>query len=388
MLEPDLLFLNHGSFGSCPRPVLEAQARRREQMERQPVEFFVRRLGAAYDEARAVVARFLGGEADNLAWVPNATSGINAILRSMDLRPGDELLTTDHEYNACRNVLEFAAARADARVVVAEVPFPLSGPEQAVEAIVERVTSRTRLLLVDHVTSQSALVMPIEALVRELRDRDVEILIDGAHAPGMVPIDLGALDVEYYVGNCHKWLCAPKGAGFLHVRDDRQASVRPAIISHGANSTRTDRSRYLIEFDWMGTADPTAVLCVPDALHFMESLLPGGWPELYSRNRDLALAGRRVLCAALDVPPPCPDEMIGAMASLPLPPGERQLPNSALYADPLQDVLLEKWRIEVPIIPWPASPRRMIRISAQVYNRIEQYERLAEALAKVLASNA
>ena len=375
-----MVFLNHGSFGACPLPVLEEQQRLRRQMERQPVQFFARELEPLLDAARAELAGFLGAQPKDLAWLPNATAGVNAVLRSLPFRAGDELLTTDHEYNACRNVLEFVAQRSGARVVVATIPFPVADEEQVVEAVLQRVTPRTRLALIDHVTSQTGLVFPIQRVVGVLRERGVEVLVDGAHAPGMLDLDLPAVGADYYTGNCHKWLCAPKGAAFLWVRHECQAQVRPSAISHGANSTRADRSRFLIEFDWVGTDDPTAVLCVPEAIRFMGSLLPGGWPELRARNRDLALQGRRILCEALEIAPPCPETMIGSLASLPLGDGSAEPSSSPLYADPLQQNLLDRHGIEVPIIPWPAAPHRLIRISAQIYNRPDDYALLAQAL--------
>jgi isopenicillin-N epimerase len=384
-LDPGISFLNHGSFGACPVPVLEHQRRLRERMEAQPVQFLARDLEPLLDAARAALAAFVGADPADLAWVANATTGVNSVLRSLALSRGDELLTTDHEYNACRNALDVVAERAGAVVVVAEVPFPLSSADQVVEAVLAGVTARTRIALLDHVTSQTGLVLPMAQLVRELDRRGVDTLVDGAHAPGMLDLDLDGLGAAYFTGNCHKWLCAPKGAAFLHVRRDRRERVRPLVVSHGANSPRRDRSRFHLEFDWVGTADPTAVLCVPEAIRFMGSLLPGGWTELRRRNRGLALGARDELCRALGAAPPCPDGMIGSMAALPLPPGPDEAPDSALYTDPLQAELLERWGIEAPVIPWPAPPARLIRISAQVYNRFEQYQLLAGALKALLA---
>jgi isopenicillin-N epimerase len=378
------VFLNHGSFGACPQPVLDYQLAMRARLERQPVQFFVRDLEGLLDEARATLGAFLGAPAEDLAWVPNATTGVNAVLRSLALEPDDELLVTDHEYNACRNALDYVAARAGAKVVLATLPFPIADAETAVDAILGRVTDRTRLALIDHVTSQTGLVLPIARIVTALRERGVETLVDGAHAPGMLPLDLAGLGAGWYTGNCHKWLCAPKGAGFLYVRPDLQSAVRPVTISHGANATRGDRSRFLLEFDWTGTGDPTAVLAVPEALRFMGGLLPGGWPALREHNRALVLEGRTTLCAALGLTPPCPDDMIGSLCSLPLPDGDGAPPESALYTDPLQDRLLEDFAIEVPIVPWPAPPQRLLRISAQVYNRPADYRRLAAALRTLL----
>jgi isopenicillin-N epimerase len=352
-------------------------------MERQPVEFFVRDLEGLLDEARAALAGFLGANSDDLVFVPNATAGVNTVLRSLRFQRGEELLVTNHEYNACRNALDFVAAQSGARVAVANVPFPLESVEEIIAAIVRRVNRKTKLALLDHVTSQTGLIFPIERLVKALDQRGVDTLVDGSHAPGMIPLSLGSIGAAYYTGNCHKWLCAPKGAGFLWVRRDRQKGIRPLPISHGANSPREDRSRFLIEFGWTGTCDPTAYLSVAEALRFMESRMHGGWPQIIKRNRELALAARTRLCEVLQIEPPCPDEFIGALASVPIPDGrDRQVLSSPLYADPFQELLRRKFRIEVPLIPWPASPKRLLRISAQLYNSFPQYELLADALKK------
>lgn len=383
-LDPSVTFLNHGSFGATPRTVLDAQAAWRERMEREPVLFLARELESLLDEARSRLAIFLGADREGLAFVRNATEGVNSVLRSLRFEQGDELLTTTHEYNACRNVLEFVAAQHGARVVVADVPFPLSSPDQVVDAIVSAATERTRLLLVDHVTSQTALVFPLPAIVSAMEGRGIDVLVDGAHAPGMLPLDLASLGAAYYTGNCHKWICAPKGAAFLHVRADRRDRVRPACISHGANSPRTDRSRFLVEFDWTGTFDPTAVLSIPAALDALASMHERGWRGVMEANRALALRARDMLAATLGVAPPAPDSMIGSMAALPLPDGSSSSAPS-LYGDPLQDLLWARHRIEVPVIPWPAPPKRLIRVSAQLHNESADYERLCGAITTLLA---
>jgi isopenicillin-N epimerase len=383
-LDPGVVFLNHGSFGATPWAVLAEQAELRTRIERQPVRFFIRDLEALLDDVRGALGRFLGADPDDLALVPNATTGVNTVLRSLDFRPGDELLTTTHAYNACANALAYVADRAGARVVTASVPFPLDGPETVVDAVLSRVTERTRLVLLDHVTSPTGVVFPVERLVHLLQARGVDVLVDGAHAPGMLALRLEALGAAYYTGNCHKWLCAPKGAAFLHVRRDRQDRIHPLVISHGRNAPRTDRSRFRLEFDWGGTDDPTAWLCVPSAVRVLEGLAPGGWPEVMARNHALAVAGRRLVCQALGVAPPCPEAMLGSLAAVRLPDAEGP-PRSFLSTDALQDVLLEEKSIEVPIFKWPATPARWLRISAQLYNSVEQYGFLAQSLAELLA---
>ena len=385
LLEDGLAFLNHGSFGACPRVVMDEQSRLRAEMERNPVRFLWREFGELLDAARAELARFIGADAEELAFVPNATTAVNSVLRSLELQPGDEILVTDHGYNACNNVAAECARRSGAKVITARIPFPIAGPEQAVAAILGAVTPRTRLVLVDHVTSPTALVLPVAEIIRELEPRGIAVFVDGAHAPGMLPLDLRALRPSFYTGNLHKWVCAPRGAGFLFVRRDRQQGVHPATISHGYNTPREGRSQFHDEFDWQGTLDVTAWLTVPFAIGFCERLLPGGWPALMRHNRDLTLAARRLVCERLGIKPPCPDAMLGSMATLPLPealqendPGESR----AVIArfDPLQSALLEQHRIEVPIVRWGSPPRRWFRISAHAYHSIEEFAHLAEAL--------
>ena len=385
LLDPEIIFLNHGAFGACPRPVLEFQSEWRARMERQPLQFLVRELESQLDAAREALAQFTGADADDLVLVPNATSGVNTVLRSLEFKPGDELLVTNQEYNASRNALDFVAERSGARVVVVKIPFPFQSADELIEPVLAGVTPRTQLALLDHVTSQTGTVFPIARLVAELNHRGVDTLVDGAHAPGMVPLNLNQLGVAYYTGNCHKWLCAPKGAALLHVRRDKQQLIRPLTISHGANSPRKDRSRFQLEFGWPGTWDATAALSVPEAIRFVGSLLPGGWLEIMSRNRTLALAARKILGQALAVPDSCPDEFIGSLATVPLPDAPREVwPQLPFNEYPLQDALRLKHRIEVPIMPWPSPPKRLLRVSAQLYNSLPQYELLAKALIQEL----
>ena len=392
-LDPTVTFLNHGSYGACPMPVLAAQQAWRNRLEVEPVRFLGRELEGHLDAARAAVAAFVGADPDDLAFVSNATSGVSTILRSLRFRPGDEILVNNHEYNAVLNAARFAAERDGARVVAAEIPIPIRDPGQVVEAILARVTPRTRLAVISHITSPTALIFPIADLVSELEQRGIDTLVDGAHAPGMLPLAIDAIGAAYYTGNCHKWLCGPKGSAFLHVRRDRQREIRPLTISHGANSVRTDRSRFRIEFDWTGTSDPSAVLALPTAIRFMGSLLPGGWPELMEANRALALAGRDLLCRALKVEAPAPDEMLGSMATVPLP--ENGPSSNPSDTAELGEALFRTYRIEVPVLEAPvpsgaagdarnAAPTRLVRISAQRYNDIRQYASLANALVEIL----
>lgn len=380
LLDPGVTFLNHGSFGACPRPVLEHQRRLRERMEREPVLFLWRELEPLLDEVREELAAFLGCDAEGLALVNNTTVGVNTVLNSFPFKPGDEVLVTDQEYNACRNALDSVTGRAGAKVVVAKVPFPISDPGDVVDNLISAAMERTRLLLVDHITSQTALVFPAAEIVREMQSRGIETLVDGAHGPGQVSLDLGAMGAAFYVGNCHKWLCAPKGAAFLFVREDFRVAMHPLVVSHGANSPRADRSHFRLEFDWTGTDDPTPFLCIPECIHLLGALCEGGWDELMASNRALALRARDILCGALGIDPPAPDSMVGSMVAVPLPDANAESSGPPPRVDPLQEALWRDYRIEVPVQVWPGPPNRVLRVSAQVYNIPDHYARLAEAL--------
>ena len=412
-LDHAITFLNHGSFGACPRAALDAQDRYRARMEAQPVQFLARDLPGLLAITREDLGDFLGADPDDLGFVTNATGAVNAVVRSLRFEPGDELLTNDHEYNATINVLRHVAERDGARVVVARIPFPVASEDTVVDAILGAVTDRTRLALVSHVTSPTALVFPIERIVAGLAERGVETLVDGAHAPGMLPLDLDRLGAAWYTGNLHKWVCAPKGAAFLHVRRDRQPGIRPNTISHGANAViepDTDagrpgadggagRTRYRAEFDWQGTLDPTAWLAVSDALRVVGGLLPGGWPEVMARNHALTLRARTALTAALglDGGEPAPDSMLGSMVALPLPSkgrlGATGGGSSPLDTDPLQQRLIDGHQVEVPIVPWPVPAvlsrepaRRLIRVSSALHNGPDDVDRLIAGLAAIEAA--
>ena len=373
-LDPAVTYLNHGSFGACPAAVLAMQSVLRLEMEREPVDFLAVKLQGRLDAARDALAAFLGANAADLVFVNNATTGVNAVLRSLTFAPGDELLTTNHTYAACRKTIDYVAARSGARVLVATVPFPLDTDEQVIEPILACVSPRTRLAVLDHVTSPTALVLPVARLIAELRSRGIETLVDGAHAPGMLPLALTALGAAYYTGNAHKWLCAPKGAAFLHVRRDRQAGLHPSVISHGYPRG------FQAEFDWTGTCDPTPWLCIPEAIRYMGGLLPGGWPELMTRNRALALQARDILCTALGLNAPAPDGMIGSMASITLPAADPGSPAARLDSDALCEWFRERG-VRTWLYPHPVP---VLRAAAQLYNNRDQYQRLATLLAEAL----
>ena len=378
-LKPRSVFLNHGSFGACPTAILNLQMALRKQMEAEPVQFLWRNYDERLDAARTTVAGFVEAEPQDLVFVTNSTTAVNAVLDSVELRPGDEILTTDHNYNACHNVLLETARRTGAKVIVAQVPFPIASAKQAGEAVLAAVTKCTRLVFIDHVTSSTALVFPVKRLVRELERRGVDTLVDGAHAPGMVALDLKKMSPAYYAANLHKWVCAPKGAAFLWARPDKQSNLQPAVISHGNNTPRPGYSSFQDRFDWAGTADPTAWFCAGHAIEWLDRLRPGGWRGIRQTNRAVALQARRLLCERLGVVAPSPESMIASMATLPLPHPFQDRPKQSKI-DPEQLTLYDDFGIEVPLFRIGKPERRYFRISAHVYNSLSEYQYLGQAL--------
>ena len=387
-LDPTVIQLNHGGYGACPTSALEAQSALRAAIEANATAFLDRELEDRLDAARAALAGFLDADAEALAFLPNATTGVSTVLASLRFRPGDELLTTDHEYNATLNALAAAARRDGARVVIARIPFPIRGAGAAIEAILAAVTPRTRLALISHVTSPTAVVLPITEIVAELERRGVDTLVDAAHAPGMVAVSLRELGAAYWTCNGHKWLCGPKGGAILAVREDKRPAIRPLVVSHGWNDPRPSRSAYRKEFDWLGTVDPTPYLALPTAIDTVGGLEAGGWPAVMAANRELALRGQASLAAALGIEPPVPAAMIGAMAALPL----AAVPPTDDAALVLRNALAREHRIEVPIPTWPVPAARtapdaapahaLVRVSAQRYNDDGDIEALVAALAR------
>lgn len=388
-LDPAVTFVNHGSFGACPLPVLAHQRALIDELEAEPVAFLDTTFESRIDEARHAVARFLNADADGLVFVQNATSGVSTVLQSLEFAPGDELLTTNHEYNATLNGLAEVAGRGGAKVVTIQLPLEITSDDEVVEAFRAALTPRTRLGLVSHITSPTATVLPIERIVRELDQHGVDTLVDAAHAPGQVPVDVEALGAAYWTGNGHKWLCGPKGSGVLHVRADRRDRVRPLVISHGWNDPRTERPRLWREFDWTGTPDPTPYLTLPAAISTMRGFHPEGWPGVMAANHELVIEGRNLIANKLGATPRIPEALHGSMAIIPL---SMTLTDEA--ARSLKIALMSEDRIEVPISPFPVPAARaapsdpptavVVRISAQRYNEIDDYARLADALARRL----
>jgi isopenicillin-N epimerase len=363
LLDPHVAFLNHGSFGATPRAVLAEQERWRPLMERHPTHFMSEELPPALRAARARLAAFVHAGADDLVFVENATAGCNAVLRSLHLAPGDEILVTDHGYPAVRKAAGYVAGRVGARVVEAAVPFPLQDAAQVVAAVSSQLGPRTRLAIFDHITSSTAVIFPVRELTALCRAAGLPVLIDGAHAPGMLSLDVPSVGADWYTGNCHKWLMAPKGSAFLWVAPERQADIHPLVISHGYGQGFT------AEFDWVGTRDPSAWLAVPAAIDFHERL---GGARLRERNAALAREQATLLAEIWKTERGTPDALTGSMATVRLPLRETATAERALE---LRRMLFDEHRIEVPVTAFAGA--LWARISAHAYNRPADYARLA-----------
>jgi isopenicillin-N epimerase len=361
LLDPDVVYLNHGSYGACPRPVFERYQAWQLELEREPVDFISNRLPGLLAQARATLAEYVGAQPDDLTFVPNATTGVNMAARAIELRPGDEVLSTDLEYGACDYTWEHVCERAGARYVRAPIAFPV---ENVTERLFARRTERTRAVYVSHITSETGLLLPVEEIVARARAEGLATIVDGAHAPGHVDLDLDALGADFYAGNCHKWLCAPKGAGFLHVRPEWQERVDGTIVSWGYG----EPASFISRTERQGTRDAAAYLAVPDAIAFVRAH--------DERDRCVALAreARARLCGLLGTEPLSGDELVRQLASVRLPDADATLSQR----------LFDDHGIEIPTM----GPRRddLLRVSIAPYTTREDVERLLDVLPAELRS--
>lgn len=370
-LDQSITFINHGCFGARPKAVSEAQAGWRRRFESSPIELLDRQRAGLIDSARQSLGCFLGARPSNLGFVTNATAAVNAVLRSLTFQPGEELLTTSHVYNAVRQTMKHIGARSGATMREVELPFPLRSPQQIIEPIEAALSDRTRLLIIDHITSPTAVVFPLKEIVDRCAARGVDVLVDGAHAPGMIELDIESLGAAYYAGNLHKWVCAPPGAAFLWARPDRQQGIHPPVISHFLDEG------FASEFEWQGTRDITPWLCVAEALRFFEQF---GWDAVRRHNHELAVWVQHLWTSRWGVEPTTPldGSMIGSMTTVALP----ELPKRYETPERFQGALWDRWRIEAPIIEF--NGRWWIRASCQIYNTPQQYEHVAEAVTELL----
>ena len=382
-IDTSFLFLNHGSFGACLRKILGLQNEFRNQLEQQPLKFLTRDLPELYSFSKRKLSEFLNADNENIVFVHNATTGVNTILNSYPWQAGDEILITNHIYPACKNSVNYYRNKHKLLVKEVNIPFPIENEEITTELLLRETSVKTKLLLIDHISSATGLLFPIHQIVREFNRRKIDVLVDGAHAPGTVPLNLNELQASYYTGNCHKWLCTPKGSAFLYVRPDRQQHVFPLTIS----LTAIQQNRFEERFYWQGTEDPTPYLCVGDSIDYMKNLLEGGWPAIMKSNHELAIKGRQIICDTLEISLPCPDNMLSNLASIPIQDTTSPIPVKFNQFDDLQENLFQNYQIELFVTYWPAHPKRLIRISPQLYNSEEQYLLLANILKELNISN-
>ena len=298
-LSPDVIYLNHGSFGACPKEISDYQNEIRLKLEEQPMKFFLREADELLFNSKKILGDFVGANPDNLVFVPNVTHGVNTVLNSLNLNSNDHILITDHIYFACKNTVEFISAKTGAKIDIANVDFPAKSKNNIIEAILSKVNSKTRIALIDHVTSPTGIIFPVAEIVKELNAKNIDIIIDGAHSPGMIPLNIEAIGAAYYTGNCHKWICSPKGAGFLYVRPDKQKGINPLAISHFPGDGFTPLTDFQYKFSWSGTQDVSAYISVGKAINFMNNILDGGWNEVMNNNKKLALKAQKILCNTL-----------------------------------------------------------------------------------------
>ncbi|MBL8312990.1 MAG: aminotransferase class V-fold PLP-dependent enzyme [Rubrivivax sp.] len=376
LLEPGLIFLNHGSFGACPIPVLQALQHWQRETERNPVALLGRRSAELLRQARAALAAYLGAAADDLVFMPNATTGVNTVARSLALQAGDEVLGTDHEYGACDAAWRFICGKVGAHYRRVEIPLPFE-PETWAQRLLDAATPRTRLIFASHITSTTALIFPVQDLCGRARERGIATLIDGAHAPGQIDLDLRAVGADFYTGNCHKWLCGPKGTAFLHVRPEQQRHIDATVLSWGYledSAGHTGFEAYLghtgleRRLQWQGTRDLAPFLAVPAALEFQRS---HDWPQLRRACHEAALTLLHACCQQNGLTPIAADSSHGQMVPIPV---------RSSCPEALRQRLLNEHRIEVPVTTH--GQRSFVRVSVQAYNTSHELEALAAALAE------
>jgi isopenicillin-N epimerase len=371
LVRPDIAYFNHGSYGARPHPVFEAYQRWQRELEAQPVEFLGRRLSGLLAEARANLASYVGTSPDNLVFVPNATHGMNIIARSLDLRPGDEVLGTDHEYGAVERTWRFNCERQGALYRTQRISLPVISSEAIMEQLWQGVTERTRMIVVSHISSPTALTFPVAEIARRAAAQGILTAVDGAHAPGQLDLNLEAIGADFYVGNGHKWMSGAVGAGFLYAHLDRQHLLKPLVVSWGWEPREPGPSPFQDLFGWIGTDDPAAYLSVPAAIAFQQE---HEWPRVRAACRALASQAQAQIAAVTGLPPISPDspEWWVQMCVAPLP------VKGNLSAKEMQRRLWEQYEVEIPIVEWQGY--RFARLSIQAYNSVADVERLLDGL--------
>jgi isopenicillin-N epimerase len=382
-IDQDFVFLNHGSFGACPIAILERQSELRKRLESQPMRFMTRELEKLLNESKEKLANFIHAKTENIVFVKNATTGVNTVLKSLKFDSRDEILTCNHIYPAVANTLKHLNETTGVQVKIAKIPFQLQSNQQIIDALMELKSERTKLLVIDHISSPTGILFPVDEIAGQFKAYGIETLVDGAHAPGTVTLNLEESSIAYYTGNCHKWICSPKSAAFLYVRPDLQNDIHPLSTSLMQGSEFSFEQ----EFYWQGTDDPTAYICVGDSIDFMHNIFPDGWEGIMKHNHELAIDARTVLCKELNIAASIPEYMLANLASMHLPDTNDERPTRFNQFDGLQNRLYHEYKIEAFITYWPEYPKRLLRISPQIYNSIEQYVQLSNKINEIIDSH-
>ena len=373
LLDPKVIFLNHGSFGATPQPVFLEYQRWQRELEKQPVEFLGRRFAQLMADSRAALGNYLGTAAENLVYTQNVTISLNIVARSLELGPGDEVLSTDHEYGAIDRTWRFLSKERGFRYINQQISTPIKSEESLIEEFWQGVTSHTRVVTISHITSSTAIIFPLKGIIQRAREAGIFTIIDGAHVPGQIPLHLDSLGADFYGGNLHKWLCAPKGAGFLHARREVQHLLKPLVVSWGYESETPSGSTFVDEQEWWGTRDIAAFLSVPTAIEFLEK---HNWNKVREECHELAREAQEKICKISGLAPlhPSADRWFGQMIAVPLP--------HETDIEALKTRLYDEYCIEVPLIEWNGN--KLIRISVQGYNTRQEIDKLCDALSVLL----
>ena len=369
-LDPDITFLNHGSFGACAKPVYEDLLNWQLQMEREPVKFFEDTIFDALKKSRQVLGNYINCPADDLVYFPNPTTAINAAARSLKLEPGDEVLSTNHIYGALDRTWKYICEKNGAEFVKADIAFPIQSKDEFLNSFFKAITSKTRVIFLSHITSMTAMIFPVEEVVEFARENNILSIIDGAHVPGHIPLNIHTLNPDIYTGACHKWMCSPKGTSFLYVKKEMQENIHPLVVSWGWESENPSDSQFLDWHEWQGTRDMSAFLTIPEAVKFMDD---NDWPNVSRKCREMVIQTRNQLLNYLNISPPCPNDWLGQMASIPLPFND---------AVEIKNALLNKYHIQVPIFTWEGKV--YLRYSIQAYNSESDLEKLLSAIKELL----
>ena len=385
-LDQDIVFLNHGSFGATPKYILEKQSEYRDLMEKEPVDFFVNIMPDILHQSKSALADFVGASPNDMVFAQNTTTGVNQILASFPYEQGDEWLVTSHAYGACTNAIKHFAKRNKINLNIAEIPFPVNDEITILKSIEKKITKNTKLALIDHITSASGMIFPVEKIIHLLHSHNIKVIIDGAHVPGMIDLNIKKLNPDFYIGNCHKWLCAPKGSAFIYVRNEYKKLVKPLVISHFNDTDLKGESHWSNQFMWDGTHDFSQYLCVKDTIDFMDSIHSKGWEGIIEHNHNLVWKGANLIADKIGAKLPLKEKFIGSIINIPMPDGKQGFPKFN-ETSALKKVLFEKYKIEVPIFFFPTEPKQWIRLSAQLYNSLDQYDYLGDCLVKEFKTN-